>query len=122
MFIFLFIFACLGMNLFGYLRPQNKMEGFDLHFKKFTTAMFSLIRVASSEEWWALLIDSVHVRNPDFACIDINGYDEFIEFGYNGCGTYWAYVFYVSFHLIFSLVILNLFIASILGAYDEHAK
>ncbi|CAD8153287.1 unnamed protein product [Paramecium pentaurelia] len=122
MFIFLFIFACLGMDLFGYLRPQSKMEGFDLHFKKFTTAMFSLIRVASSEEWWALLIDSVHVRTPDFACIYINGYEEFQEYGYNGCGTYWAYVFYVSFHLIFSLVILNLFIASILGAYEEHAK
>ncbi|CAD8070112.1 unnamed protein product [Paramecium sonneborni] len=122
MFIFLFIFACLGMDLFGYLRPQNKMEGFDLHFKKFTTAMFSLIRVASSEEWWALLIDSVRIRNPDFACIYINNYEEFQLYGYNGCGTHWAYVFYVSFHLIFSLVILNLFIASILGAYEEHAK
>lgn len=98
------------------------MNGFDLHFRKFTTAMFSLIRVASSELWYALLVDCVHLRSPDFACIYMNGYDDFIKYGYNGCGTYWAYVYYISFHLIFSLVILNLFIASILGAYEEHAK
>jgi len=33
-----------------------------------------------------------------------------------------AYLFYVSFHLIFSLMIMNLFIASVLGAYEEHVK
>ncbi|CAD8060541.1 unnamed protein product [Paramecium primaurelia] len=120
--LFLFIYASLGMDLFGYLRPQNYIEGFDLHFRKFTTAMFSLIRVASSEQWWALLVDSVHTRTSDFACIYINDYQDYQEHGYNGCGTYWAYAYYISFHLIFSLVILNLFIASILGAYEEHVK
>lgn len=84
--------------------------------------MFSLIRVASSEQWWALLVDAAHIRTPDFACIYIDNYEEFQQHGYNGCGTYWAYVYFVSFHLIFSLVILNLFIASILGAYEEHVK
>ncbi|CAD8076090.1 unnamed protein product [Paramecium sonneborni] len=120
--LFLFIYASLGMDLFGYLRPQNYIEGFDLHFRTFTTAMFSLIRVASSEQWWALLVDSVHTRTPDFACIYINDYQNYQTHGFNGCGTYWAYAYYISFHLIFSLVILNLFIASILGAYEEHVK
>ncbi|CAD8145327.1 unnamed protein product [Paramecium pentaurelia] len=120
--LFLYIYASLGMDLLGYLRPQNYIEGFDLHFRKFTTAMFSLIRVASSEQWWALLVDSVHTRTPDFACIYIKDYYDYQEHGFNGCGTYWAYAYYISFHLIFSLVILNLFIASILGAYEEHVK
>jgi hypothetical protein len=53
------------------------MNGFDLHFRKFSTAMFSLIRVASSEQWWALLVDSVHLRTPDFACIYIDDYEDF---------------------------------------------
>ncbi|CAD8064649.1 unnamed protein product [Paramecium sonneborni] len=120
--LFLFIYASLGMDLFGYLRPQIYIEGFDLHFRKFTTAMFSLIRVASSEQWWALLVDSVHTRTPEFACIYIKSFQDYQEHGFNGCGTYWAYAYYISFHLIFSLVILNLFIASILGAYEEHVK
>ena len=52
----------------------------------------------------------------------MDGYDDFVKYGYNGCGTSYAYLFYISFHLIFSLMILNLFIASILGAYEEHVK
>jgi len=84
--------------------------------------MFSLVRVASSEFWFALLIDSLHDQNPDFACIYMNNYEDYKENGYNGCGTPYAYLFYISFHLVFSLMILNLFIASILGAYEEHVK
>jgi hypothetical protein len=33
-----------------------------------------------------------------------------------------AYLYFISFHLIFSLMILNVFIASVLGAYEEHVK
>jgi hypothetical protein len=84
--------------------------------------MFSLIRVASSEEWWQLLVDSAHTQQPDFACVYMNDYDDFVQYGYNGCGTPSAYLFYITFHLIISLVILNLFIASIIDTYEEHVK
>lgn len=36
--------------------------------------MFSLVRVASSELWWELLVDALHTRSPDFACIEIDNY------------------------------------------------
>jgi hypothetical protein len=52
----------------------------------------------------------------------MESYDDYLEYGFNGCGTNIAYVYYISFHLIFSLMILNLFIASILIAYEGHAK
>jgi len=52
----------------------------------------------------------------------MNGYEDFLEYGFNGCGTKIAYLYYISFHLIFSLMILNLFIASILIAYEVHVK
>ena len=84
--------------------------------------MFSLVRVASAEFWWALLVDSVHTQEPNFACIYMDSYEDFVKYGFNGCGTSYAYLFYISFHLVFSLMILNLFIASILGAYEEHVK
>ncbi|CAD8058415.1 unnamed protein product [Paramecium primaurelia] len=122
MFVFLFIYTSLGIDMFCYLRPQKYIDDFDVHFRKFTTAMFSLVRVASSELWWELLVDALHTRSPDFACIEIDDYQDFLVYGYNGCGTNIAYVYFITFHLIFSLVLLNLFIASILGAYEEHAK
>jgi hypothetical protein len=37
--------------MFAYVRAQPGLNGYDVHFRKFTTAMFSLIRVASSEYW-----------------------------------------------------------------------
>ncbi|CAD8074658.1 unnamed protein product [Paramecium sonneborni] len=122
MFVFLFIYTSLGIDIFCYLRPQKYIDDFDVHFRKFTTAMFSLVRVASSELWWELLVDALHIQSPDFACIEIETYEDFQKYGYNGCGTKLAYVYFITFHLIFSLVLLNLFIASILGAYEEHAK
>ena len=108
--------------MFAYLRTQQYIDGYNLHFRNFTSAMFSLVRVASAEFWWALLVDSAHTQEPNFACIYMDGYEDFVKYGYNGCGTSYAYLFYISFHLIFSLMILNLFIASIIGAYEEHVK
>lgn len=68
------------------------------------------------------MVDCARTKEPDFHCIDINNYAEFLEYGINGCGTKSAYIYYLSFHLIFSLMILNLFIASVLGSYEEHVK
>lgn len=84
--------------------------------------MFSLVRVASAEQWWALLVDCAKTVQPDFHCIYIDNYDDFEKYGYNGCGTKYAYIYYIFFHMVFSLMILNLFIASVLGAYEEHVK
>ncbi|KAM3128562.1 hypothetical protein pb186bvf_019330 [Paramecium bursaria] len=122
MFIILFIFTNLGMNLFAFMRPQKFLNDFDSHFRTFTTAMFTLVKVASSEQWFGQLIDSVHVIQPDFACLVINNYDDFQEHGFNGCGSLIGYAYFLLFHLIFSLVILNLFIASLINAYEEHCK
>lgn len=52
----------------------------------------------------------------------MNSYNDYKQYGFNGCGTVYAYLFFISFHLVFSLVIFNLLIAAILGAYEEHAK
>jgi hypothetical protein len=84
--------------------------------------MFSLMKVASIEQWYGLLSDSARTVQPDFACVDITNYDDFVEHGFNGCGTKLAYLYYISFHLIFSILIVNIFIASVLLAYEEHVK
>lgn len=93
-----------------------------MHFKKFTSGMFTLIKVASAEEWWNVLVNCVKTKRPDFHCIEISTYEEFLLYGYNGCGTVYAYIYYIFFHLVFSLMLLNVFIASVLGAYAEHVK
>lgn len=49
-------------------------------------------------------------------------YEDYLIYGFNGCGTRYAYLYFISFHIIFSLMILNLLIASVLVAYEEHVK
>ncbi|CAD8180886.1 unnamed protein product [Paramecium pentaurelia] len=122
MFIFLFIYTTLGMDMFAFIRNQSNLNGWDQHFRKFSTAMFSLIKVASSESWWFIMVDTLHEQQPNFACNYMSTFDDFQKYGFNGCGTPYAYLYFVSFHLIFSLMILNLLIASVLGAYEEHVK
>lgn len=93
-----------------------------MHFRDFASAAMSLVRVASAEQWWSLLAETAATQTPAFACVDIQNYADFVEYGFNGCGTKLSYVYFISFHMIFSLMVLNLLIASILGAYDEFTK
>jgi hypothetical protein len=60
MLVFLYIYTTLGMDLFAYLRPQEYINGWDIHFKTFTTAAFAMVRVQSLELWFQLLMDSAH--------------------------------------------------------------
>ena len=52
MLIFLFIYTTLGMEIFAYLRTQEYINGWDVHFRNFTTAAFAMMRVVSLETWF----------------------------------------------------------------------
>lgn len=93
-----------------------------MSFRSFWITMMTLIRVSSGELWFTAMIETARIQSPEFACIHITNYDEFKEYGFNGCGTTLAYLYFISFQLIFSVLIFNLFIASILEAYDEFTK
>ncbi len=38
------------------------------------------------------------------------------------CGNKYAYFFFYAYHLMFSLIILNLFIATVISAYEQAFK
>ncbi len=69
-----------------------------------------------------IVSDSVRTIGPDFICYDVWNYEAFTKYGFMGCGTRWGYLFYLSFHLFYSLIIFNLFIAIIITAFDEESK
>ncbi|KAL4475095.1 hypothetical protein ABPG74_001791 [Tetrahymena malaccensis] len=110
----IYMYALIGMQIFPFIKVQNTLNGYDQHFKTFNTAVFTLIRVASGEQWFYVVNDAVRQQQPNFVCQDISNYDEYIENGLNGCGTPWGYIYFFSFHLFVSVIILNLFIAVLL--------
>jgi hypothetical protein len=42
------------------------------------------------------------------------------QYGGMGCGTLLAYPFFITFHMMMALLILNLLIATMVSAYDDN--
>ena len=49
-------------------------------------------------------------------------YEDFKNYGFMSCGSNVSYIFFDFFFLIFTLIILNLFIATIIESYKEAFK
>lgn len=81
MLLILYIYAIIGMDIFAYLRPQKTVNGYDVDFKTFPRAVFSLFRVMSAESWFAIVSDCVRERSPNFACHDVRDYDDYLRYG-----------------------------------------
>lgn len=81
MLLILYIYAIIGMDIFAYLRPQKTVNGYDVDFKTFPRAVFSLFRVMSAETWFTIVSDCVRERSPNFACHDVKDYDDYVLYG-----------------------------------------
>ena len=120
--VILSMFAIIAINTFAFLKPQRVVNGIDVHFRSFTYAIYTLVRIASVELWFTVVSDCVRIISPEFVCYEIKNYEDFVIKGFMGCGQKEAYAYFFFFHLIFSLIIFNIFIAFIVSAYDNEAK
>lgn len=116
-----FVYAVLGMNLFGFLRPQESINR-DSNFYSFGVSFMTLIRISTGEDWNDLMTDCARTINPNFVCYDISDYDTYLEKGLMGCGSSLAWIYFISFQLIFTMILLNLLIAVIIEAFEETSK
>lgn len=120
--LILYMYTIVGMDLFSYLKPQININGFDTHFRTFPIAFFTLVRVATSETWFLIFSDATRRMQPNFVCENIVNYNDYVLKGNSSCGSLWAIPYFLSFTILFSLIILNLFVAIVLTHYDEEFK
>lgn len=120
--LILYMFAIIGMNRFAFLKTQSTINGIDAHFRTFSYSLYSLVRIASSEIYFKIVSDCVRQQAPNFVCYEISNYEDFVHYGYMGCGDTNGYVYFFFFHLLFSLIIFNVFIGSIISSYDSEHK
>eukprot|EP01065_Artemidia_motanka_P052348 TRINITY_DN9431_c0_g1_i1.p1 TRINITY_DN9431_c0_g1~~TRINITY_DN9431_c0_g1_i1.p1 ORF type:complete len:1882 (+),score=565.62 TRINITY_DN9431_c0_g1_i1:528-5648(+) len=103
-----FIYAILGVNLFGMVRRGESGMGLTYHanFETFPNAALLLFRMVTGENWNAVMHDTM-VTPP--------------ECGHNGtedCGSPdTAPLYYISFLLLAAFVLINLFVAIILDNF-----
>jgi voltage-gated sodium channel len=101
-----YIYGAMGVFLFGANDP--------LHFGNLHTAMLSLFRISTLEGWTEIMyINMFGCDNPKW------GYD-----AASGCNSPQAHgmaavIYFVSFVLVGTMIVLNLFIGVIMNAMDE---
>jgi len=109
-----FIYGVVGMQVFGKIALQ---EGTAIHrnnhFQTFPQALLVLFRSATGEAWQEIMLDCT--SKPEAKCDpksddnDPNGH---------GCGNNFAYFYFISFFIVCSFLILNLFVAVIMDNFD----
>ncbi|XP_059091600.1 muscle calcium channel subunit alpha-1-like isoform X4 [Tigriopus californicus] len=108
-----FIYGVVGMQVFGKIAPQ---EGTNIHrnnnFQTFPQALLVLFRSATGEAWQEIMLSCK--KDPSVLC------DERSEDAGDpaGCGTDFAYPYFISFFVVCSFLILNLFVAVIMDNFD----
>jgi hypothetical protein len=139
--LLLYLYAVLGVSLFakiGYLGtgPHNEQA----NFRSFFTAVSVLMRSMTGEAWNELMHDlgasqfdfesyrdvtcvpSFSITKDNFASLDVSPKDGVVD-SPNECGSMWgAYLYFITYTLSVTFVILNLFIAVILDAFEESTR
>lgn len=107
--IFITIYAVLGMSIFPYIKHRGGISS-NANFSKFSLGFMTLLRVTTGDGWNDLIGDSLKQMRPNDICLSIDNYYDFerLEKQFIGCGTNLAYLYYMSFMIIFSYILLNL--------------
>ncbi|KAJ8274005.1 hypothetical protein COCON_G00086300 [Conger conger] len=112
-----FIYAIIGMQVFGNIKLNDESH-INQHnnFKTFFGALMLLFRSATGESWQEIMLSCLGGQEcepdpsivPPFMSPDHEG----------GCGTEFAYFYFVSFIFFSSFLMLNLFVAVIMDNFE----
>ena len=103
-----FVYAILGVNLFGKIKMGENLTE-HANFTNFGYAMLTLLRMATGEAWNSIMYDCMITEDCDPA--------EDCQRG-TCCGNPLAPLYFISFVLIGSFIVLNLLIAVVLDNFS----
>ncbi|XP_071960409.1 voltage-dependent L-type calcium channel subunit alpha-1D-like isoform X3 [Antedon mediterranea] len=102
-----FIYAVIGMQMFGKVAQIDGQEiNQNNNFKTFPNALLVLFRSATGEAWQDVML----------ACISAKCYGE--ESEDKSCGSPIAVPYFLSFYVLCSFLVINLFVAVIMDNFD----
>ncbi|XP_034092094.1 voltage-dependent P/Q-type calcium channel subunit alpha-1A-like [Gymnodraco acuticeps] len=105
-----FIYAIIGMQLFGNLALDDEGGAINEHnnFRTFIMALMLLFRSATGEAWHDIML----------ACLGSKVCDPETGNKEPECGSTFAYTYFVSFIFLCSFLMLNLFVAVIMDNFE----
>ncbi|KAK0162142.1 hypothetical protein PV327_008504 [Microctonus hyperodae] len=109
-----FIYAVIGMQMFGKIALEDGTTIYrNNNFQTFPQAVLILFRSATGESWQNIMLDCSN-RGSEVKC-DLNSDDAGSK---NGCGSDIAFPYFISFYVLCSFLIINLFVAVIMDNFD----
>ncbi|XP_057654943.1 muscle calcium channel subunit alpha-1 isoform X6 [Diorhabda carinulata] len=109
-----FIYAVIGMQMFGKIESNDLQSSSSItrnnNFGSFFQAVLVLFRSATGEAWQEIMIDCADT--PAAKCHSNLKKDS------HTCGSVVAYPFFISFYVLCSFLIINLFVAVIMDNFD----
>ncbi len=83
-------------------------------------SILTLMRMSTGEGWNDIMEDAARKRSIHFMCEESQSYQEIQQNGIQGCGqTITAYIYFHSFVIFFTFIMVNNFIAIILTTYHR---
>ncbi|XP_046597260.1 muscle calcium channel subunit alpha-1 isoform X2 [Neodiprion lecontei] len=108
-----FIYAVIGMQVFGKIALDDDTE---IHrnnnFQTFPQSVLVLFRSATGESWQDIMMDCA-ARGNEVKCDNRSD-----ERNSTGCGSNIAFPYFISFYVLCSFLIINLFVAVIMDNFD----
>ncbi|KAJ8707324.1 hypothetical protein PYW08_010576 [Mythimna loreyi] len=114
-----FIYAVVGMQVFGKIAIDDDTPiTRNNHFQTFPQALLVLFRSATGEAWQDIMMGVS--PEPEVKC-DRNYHEEGdveVEDSGGTCGSVLAFPYFISFYVLCSFLIINLFVAVIMDNFD----
>ncbi|XP_033213450.1 voltage-dependent calcium channel type D subunit alpha-1-like [Belonocnema kinseyi] len=108
-----FIYAVIGMQIFGRIAIDDETTiNRNNNFQTFSQAVLILFRSATGESWQDIMLDCSAI-NDKVRC-DKNSEDKDAP----TCGSDMAFPYFISFYVLCSFLIINLFVAVIMDNFD----
>mmetsp|Transcript_3119 Transcript_3119/g.7221 ORF Transcript_3119/g.7221 Transcript_3119/m.7221 type:complete len:1718 (+) Transcript_3119:685-5838(+) len=136
LFLFFFIFAVMGMNLFGKIKVTSGEINRYANFEQFYYALLTLFRMSTGEAWNGLMHDCMIERECVLYRDPLTGVDTYLDaadktwqdkdekYWTNQCTPHpiGAILFFTFFVILCAFVMLNLVIAVILDNFQSNSQ
>eukprot|EP00340_Litonotus_pictus_P011668 CAMPEP_0170538770 /NCGR_PEP_ID=MMETSP0209-20121228/103514_1 /TAXON_ID=665100 ORGANISM="Litonotus pictus, Strain P1" /NCGR_SAMPLE_ID=MMETSP0209 /ASSEMBLY_ACC=CAM_ASM_000301 /LENGTH=1710 /DNA_ID=CAMNT_0010840535 /DNA_START=2177 /DNA_END=7309 /DNA_ORIENTATION=- len=109
----LLIYAIIGNVLFSTLKHGAYVNR-NTNFSNIFHSIMLLVRCNTGEDWQKIMHE---VGARDLPCYDYQSFSHLEEFGPQGCGSFIAYPFFVTFIILNYLIFMNLFIAVVVDSF-----
>ena len=116
-FLLIFIYSVLGISLFADVKYGNAYNG-DNNFRNFFQSVVLLFRCITGEAWNDIMNDLTNTDN----CNSNQTYADIQSKGIQGCGSWYSYVYFITYMILLRMIIMNLTVAAVINGLQAARK